>query len=121
MIDDFFDYNENDGLITYKYENDSYKISTSNVKSAVVNTDKRIILIVTENSEKEILNGYTIFGKHLFSRILPEHYGFWYLSPNDLRIACIEKDELAEKSGRSGWWFQINITNGEMTKDCWAY
>jgi hypothetical protein len=121
MIDDFFKYDENSGLITYNYEGINYEFQISNIKSAVVNIDKGIILIINENNRQEELVGYSIYGKFLFLTAIPEHYKFWYLSPIDLRIACTGKDEFAEESGRSGWWFKINVANGEITKDCWAY
>ncbi len=121
MIDDFFRYDASSGLLTYNYDGIHYELQIRHIKSAVVNIDKRIFLMIVENKRQEMLVGYSIFGKCLFSKAVPDHYKFWYLSPIDLRIACTGIDKFTEESGRSGWWFMINIVNGEMTKDCWAY
>ena len=121
MIDEFFKYNTKTGLISYNFHGIDYEIQISNIKSAVVNIDKGIILLAVDDNGHEILVGYSIDGERLFSNKIPDHYKFWYLSPSDLRIACTEKDEFADQSGRSGWWFKINIANGEMIKDSWAY
>ncbi len=121
MEDNEIEYDENLGVVTYEFDAKRYQIKIANVTNVVVNRDKKIILMTTKQGETEKLIGYSIFGELLFSRPAPERYRFWYLSPSDLRIACEGKDEFSEKSGRTGWWFKINIANGEMTKDCWAY
>jgi hypothetical protein len=121
VIDEALKYDENNSLLSYSFEDREHQIKIDDLENAAVNWEKKIILMTTNKDDTENLVGYSLKGQFLFSNPAPEHYKFWYLSPSDLRVACEGKDEFAEKSGRTGWWFKINQENGEMTKDCWAY
>jgi len=120
MIDDFFTYDKVNSELKYVFNDSKYSIPIVNLIHAIFIPDHKLILITTEKDNNEYIYGYSVFGKNLFKQPAPDHYKLWYLE-KDLKIAFTEKDEYAEKSGRSGWWFKINPTNGELTKDCWAY
>lgn len=121
MINDFFEYDNSNSILKYSHREKEYRIKISNVKSAILHKDDQIILVVHVLNNTEFLKGFSVIGELLFDQAIPEHYSYWYLSGSKLRIACTEKDEHAEQSGRSGWWFNIDADSGEMIKDCWAY
>jgi hypothetical protein len=120
MIDDFFTYDEVKCELKYVFNESEYSIIIENLVNAMFIPDHKLILITTEKEKNENIYGYSVFGKNLFKQPAPDHYKLWYII-RGLRIAFMGKDEFAEKSGLSGWWFKLNPINGELTKDCWAY
>ncbi|MEJ8800475.1 hypothetical protein [Pontibacter sp. H249] len=120
MISDFFAYDIATSTLKYTSEGSAYSIHVQNLVAAQFYPEYSLIITTTQDGEKEELRGYSTSGEMIFKQPAPEHYKFWYLG-NDLRIAFTEKDEFAEKSGRSGWWFKINPLDGGLEKDCWAY
>lgn len=96
------------------------EIVLSKVETVHVFSDENRVLILTRDPQTtDYLYGFNFEGQLLFKVEPPKHYHFWYLSGK--QIACIEADDQAKKSPLSGWWFSIDLENGNMTIGSPAY
>ncbi|MDS0527988.1 hypothetical protein NNC19_20040 [Clostridium sp. SHJSY1] len=102
---------ENNSLI-YDFNGIPYFIQ--NIENVFVSIDNNILVLLTRGKAGDLLYGIKLDGEKVFEVGVPEHYEFWYLADYD-RVACKGIDEFAKKSPHSGWFFDINLENGEMT------
>ncbi len=116
-IDDFFHfaYDKDSQTVKSNIEELLGKIETVHVLSK----ENRVLVLTRDSLKIDYLYGFDLVGRLKFKTPPPEHYHFWYL--NGKQIACIEADDSAKKSPRSGWWFSIDLENGNLTMGSPAY
>lgn len=99
-------------------KNREYKLGK--VETVNVHLKENRVLILTRDTVKtDYLYGFDLEGNLIFRVAPPEHYSFWYLEGK--QIACNEADSLAKKSPLSGWWFIIDLDDGNLTMGSPAY
>ncbi|RZT23623.1 hypothetical protein [Fictibacillus sp. BK138] len=91
------------------------KVETVQVLTAI----NRVLILTRDPKSTDYLYGFDLDGHLIFKTTPPEHYNFWYLSGK--QVACTEADDLAKKSPLSGWWFSIDLKNGNLTMGSPAY
>lgn len=102
---------ENNSLI-YDFNGVPYFIQ--NIENVFVSIEDNILVILTRNADGDLLYGIKLNGEKVFEIGAPEHYEFWYLADFD-RISCRGIDEFAKECSHSGWFFNIDLENGDMT------
>ncbi|ANX11624.1 hypothetical protein ABE41_006360 [Fictibacillus arsenicus] len=85
----------------------------------VLSKENRVLILTRDSQTTDYLFGFDLEGQLLFKVEPPEHYHFWYLSGK--QVACTEADDQAKKSPLSGWWFSIDLLNGNMEMGSPAY
>jgi hypothetical protein len=85
----------------------------------VLSKENRVLILTRDPQTTDYLFGFDLEGQLLFKVEPPEHYHFWYLSGK--QVACTEADDQAKKSPLSGWWFSIDLLNGNMEMGSPAY
>ena len=81
--------------------------------------ENRVLILTRDSVTTDYLYGFDLEGNLIFKVVPPEHYSCWYLEGK--QIACNEADSLAKKSPLSGWWFYIDLDNGNLTMGSPAY
>ncbi len=121
MIQDFFAYDQANGLLVYKIGQEKLSIKQKGITSAIYYPSEERIICLYTLEETERLVGFDLLGVILFDVSPPKHYSFWYLSVQKLQIACQANSDQVEPSGRSGWWFSIDPNDGSLLKAGWVY
>jgi hypothetical protein len=85
----------------------------------VFSRENRVLVLTRDSLKTDYLYGFDLEGNLIFKAAPPKNYHFWYL--NGKQMACIEADDSAKKSPRSGWWFSIDLDNGNFTIGAPAY
>jgi hypothetical protein len=85
----------------------------------VLSKENRVLILTRDPQTMDYLYGFDLEGQLLFKVEPPEHFHFWYLSGK--QVACTEADDQAKKSPLSGWWFSIDLENGNMEMRSPAY
>jgi hypothetical protein len=118
-INDAFHFSTDSNGVTV-VKSSTGEIALGKVETVHVFSDKNRVLILTRDPQTtDYLYGFDLEGQLIFKVEAPEHYHFWYLSGK--QVACTEADDQAKKSPLSGWWFSIDLENGNMTMGSPAY
>lgn len=118
-IDDIFHFSTDSSGFNRVINNDEeYKLGEVETVN-VLPKESRLLILTRDSLKTDYLYGFDLEGNLIFKVMPPEHYSFWYLEGK--KIACNEADNLAKKSPLSGWWFSIDLDNGNLTMGSPAY
>lgn len=118
-INDAFHFStDGDDFNTVK--NGTEEITLGKVETVqVLSIENRVLILTRDSQSTDYLYGFDLEGHLIFKAAPPKHYNFWYLSGK--QVACTEADDQAKKSPLSGWWFSIDLENGNMEMGSPAY